>query len=799
MNRTAEYISKFEHCISVVLVPRLPAQVREELLHELRRRSSIAAAIFDDLDLCRLLNPGGQLPNLLLGLLEIIFEQQRWRAFSPFEPQEGQHTKMEMYVGRNDEADKLFSSAGYSRLFSGRKLGKSALLKHVHDTQDGKKLPSGLILRVLYVPAVGVDSEAGIVDQIEQSMRNELSFEFSSQGATPAARLSQTMKRFLEERPTESLLIFLDEADAFVEEQNLAYDDRREQCLTWQMRTVIEAPKDKMDLPRVRFVFSGYRVTHRAEGAWANWGDVLRLRPLAPHEAAALIAGPLARLGVDAGHEAGAIAYRCGYQPAVLIKFGQQLLEHLEGVTPAAKRDSVAISPEHVATVFASQPVQQEIRTVVWNNFQGNRQGRIIFSALLLEFSELAPGGVVDDAAMRVLKRLQQIVPGFSGFTPEEGASLDVISRHLRDFVGRSLLIESEPTTNSFQLKFPHHLPVLLQEDQTTAIQDQVSAISVSPPRKQDRVRSLLGGAVLSDLAYALDATETGGLEVAAVIVCSQWAEAIEHPTGGVADRLGFEKGQILDTARVEPLQRAREPRIALSAANPEVAVQVLAARLQKLPAPLFLGGADLLRWGLRQKSEEARIHEVAALGRLTALQIQWWFERVRGLEFTGRSRIGDILARTSGIPFLLGLLDRIFITRVGLDGANVSEREVEEVFSSFEQSFGETVKDLQKGGPSVRLEPRESELLRIICRASRDTDDREAFIEAVMEGWPILYGSELALPAITAADAASLSVLQRLGLLPLRQDRNQALPLEHLTPLPRQDALFQIVEALGA
>jgi hypothetical protein len=797
VNQTAEFIAKFEHCITLVLVPRLSPQVRDDLLHEFRRRSSIAAAVFDDVDLCRLLNPGGQQPNLVLGLLEIILEQQRWRAFSPFEPQEGQHTKMEMYVGRSDEADKLFSSAGYSRLFSGRKLGKSALLKHVHDTQDGKKLPSGLTLRVLYVPAVGVDSEAGIVDQIEESMRSELEFEPPPRTGTATQRLSHTLESFLKARPTESLLIFLDEADAFVEEQILAYDDRREQCLTWQMRTVIQAPKDKMDLPRVRFVFSGYRVTHRAEGAWANWGDVLRLKPLAPHEAASLMAGPLARLGIDASHEAGAIAYRCGYQPAVIIKFGQQLLEHLESVTPGARRDSVTVTSEHVATVFSSQPVQQEIRTVVWNNFQGNRLGRIIFSALLLEFAELSPGGVVDDAATRVLERIQEISPGFNGFPPEEGAALDVISRHLRDFVGRSLLIESDPTTNGFQLKFPHHLPVLLQEDQTTAIQEQVGAICVSPPRNQDRVRSLLGSAVLSDLAFALDATGTEGLDIDAVIVCAHWAEAIEHPTGGIADRLGFERAQVLHTPEVDPVQRAALPRVAFSAASPEVAERVLLARPPGQPAPLFLGGADLLRWGLRQKLEDGRLHELATLGRLTAHQIQWWFERVRGVEFTGRSPVGDILARTSGIPFLLGLFDTLLIQRIGADGANISEREVEEVFSAFEQVFVGTVRELQTGDPAVRLHPRELELLRIICRASRDTDDRAAFIEAVTEGWPILYGSELPLQAITDADAGALSVLQRLGLLPLRPGLKTALPLEHLAPLPRQDTVLRIVGAL--
>ena len=47
----------------------------------------------------------------------------------------------------------------YTRLFSGRKLGKTALLKFIEQTWDNQELPSHLKLRVLYVPIVGVHTE----------------------------------------------------------------------------------------------------------------------------------------------------------------------------------------------------------------------------------------------------------------------------------------------------------------------------------------------------------------------------------------------------------------------------------------------------------------------------------------------------------------------------------------------------------------------------------------------------------------------------------------------------------------
>lgn len=55
---------------------------------------------------------------------------------------------------------------------------------------------------------------------------------------------------------------------------------------------------EKNNLPRVRFVFSGYRVTKTRADAWANAGSVLRLTPLTAHDSATLVEGPPLRSGV---------------------------------------------------------------------------------------------------------------------------------------------------------------------------------------------------------------------------------------------------------------------------------------------------------------------------------------------------------------------------------------------------------------------------------------------------------------------------------------------------------------------
>ena len=78
------------------------------------------------------------------------------------------------------------------------------------------------------------------------------------------------------------------------------------------MRSEVQAHVDSQQLPRVRFLFAGYRTTNRSEGAWANWGEILTLRPLSLDEGARLVAVPLARIGIDASRQASSVAYRCG-------------------------------------------------------------------------------------------------------------------------------------------------------------------------------------------------------------------------------------------------------------------------------------------------------------------------------------------------------------------------------------------------------------------------------------------------------------------------------------------------------
>lgn len=795
---TAEAVARgADGRIVLVLAPNISPNMRDALRDELRKRTSKGYAVVDDLDLVRLLNPGGQRPNLLLGILEIVLEQQpRWRYVNPFEMHEGQHTKPEMFVGRKDEAAQLSTHAQYSRVFSGRRLGKSALLKHIHDAQDHAKLPSGNQLNVVYVPVVGLDGEAPVVEKIIESFATQLKHNFTPTATVPGERLRQFVESYLRAEAKGSVLVFLDEADMFVEDQIAKYETDREKCLTWKMRTEFEAKRDSMDLPRVRFVFAGYRATHRYEGAWANWGDVLRLAPLVAEDAIRLITGPLARLGINATSEGAAIAYRCGYQPAVIVRFGQQLIEYLDNTVSLSRREGVQISPEQVVAVYQSAPVQQEIRTIVWNNFQGNRFGRIIFAGLLLEFARMPPGAALDDAPSRVLHRLRAIVPSFLSRESLDGLALDRVARTLRDFEDRSLVREVQAATQSYQLRFPHQLNVLLQEDQESIIKREALSFDQDPVDAIDRVNALVPRGILDDLALAT-AAENG---YQAVVVVSHWPPAAEVGAADIPTRLGYSAGEIVaaDATLDDEAPLLKQQRIAIRNASPEAAVRLLGARTSDQgwqDAPLFVGGLDLLRWSIRQGASV----EIASITRLAQIQLRWWFERVRAINFTGANPMRQFADRTAGIPYLVGLLDKELGKQVGFDGTSASEANVNQVLSSYDAIFEFHVRGLVNGDPRVVLDVREQELLVMISRASDIATGASELLEVLVT--PNDFASVLPGFArwrgLRPEDALHVDVLFRTGLLPLDPNTSRSGVFDRLGALAKNDPVHRIAKVL--
>src|SRR5262249_3318223 len=197
-------------------------------------------------------------------------------------------------------------------------------------------------------------------------------------------------------------------------------------------------------LSRARVSYPGYGATNTREGPGRGAGsETLRLGPPTVEQAAALIAGPLARLGIDASRQALAIAHRCGCQPIVLLRFGQVLLERLDQLWPSNVRLStkVQVTAEDVVEVFKDPRVQDEIWDMVLGNFQGNERGHAVCAALVREFVGRSPGAVLAEPEQRVLAQLDALDPQRRWLANQDDDPLAVLAGELRDLTARHLLV----------------------------------------------------------------------------------------------------------------------------------------------------------------------------------------------------------------------------------------------------------------------------------------------------------------------------------------------------------------------
>lgn len=761
-----------ENALVVFLEPGMQKLRRDDLCRGLRERG-LLGAIVDDYDLCRICQSVKDSDDpAFIAFLEILFEQQNLERVSPFSTQDGQHIRVETFVGRSMEAEALALTGKYSRVFSGRKLGKSALLKYVARRYDRQVLPSGQRLHVLFIAIAGADTEQYVVDCIIAQMANRFGRPEPQVMGEPTdrrqrTRLSAYMYEFLASHPNDSLLLILDEADSFVEEQLASYDTVRETSLSFCLLKELPANVDRNDLPRIRTIFSGYRMTNTSDGVWANAGDVLVLHPLSELEAVRFVTGTLARIGVDIGDQGSYIARRCGRQPAVLIRFGEVLLKHLARAGFAQGRETLRVSRAIVTAALTDQVVANEIRTVVANNFQGNRIGHAIFGATLLSLKDLAPGHALTDGPSQVYAKLKEIDSDLTWLTRIDASPTAVIERNLREFIDRELLTVSDSQRfgmREYRLKFPHFLPVLTQADISLDVRKLIRGL-------RDKTPSRLGRCALSEsmLERVRDCyRETSIRDYRLIVVGGHWLAALLDPKCGLANRLGCanaEQSQLEDAPENELLARV-EAGVRLLLNPPITAWQSLLSVQSERPL-VVVGGIQWIRMALehQMRGEEIPI-QVIAQGRLPEDTMRWWLEGARALHFESPEPLDDFVRLTDGIPLFAAAFDRELHA---LPATSPSADAVTRAVNSLgQQGMDLLARELLAPRGHDSLTAREVELLIMAMKVSKELGGELFDLEGEFaEYWACVPDVDLFTPPMSLPeDRLALLVLIACGLI---------------------------------
>ncbi|MCG5512326.1 ATP-binding protein [Ectothiorhodospira shaposhnikovii] len=747
--------------ITVCIAPRIPAQLRATTISWMQEKSFFGA-IIDDIDFRRLM----YCDNRLAGLMECVFEQIRFGLLHPFSMVDGSKMRTEVFVGRREQARDIAQTQDFSRIFSGRKLGKSALLRYVSDTYDGHKLSSEITLGVVYLQILGLESESTILENIARAFSERYGINLDSHAAEqrPFEKLTALITKFSEKKPDQHVLFVLDEADEFVRAQlESIYHKGVNQNQTLSM-AMSRAHRS------VRFLVAGYVTTNTSDGPWINWGRILRLSPLDESDGRELVAEPLAKIGIDASEIADSVAFLCGYQPAIIHAFGRSLIESLDKRIARKPGSRPRISTELADAIFHSIDVQSEIRNVTLNNFQDDLAARAVFLAMIHAFHEMPAFEPIYDAVSDVIDRLQSIGGEDLSWLGSEDPR-GRIDRLLTAFVERNLIIpvkDSNSLASGYALKFPHHLPSLWSTTIERDIQRQIAALGKSAETRGPLPRSLDGQSLrdIVDLA-------NNGLDgiCQRSIIASQWPELYSGIDGscGIKSCEGIDLigDHITENASFENIKEHRE--------NPD-------------GFRIFIGGPSIIR-------SPTDSDYIPFLGRLSRGLFERRLARDRGILFDDASLREQLYGLTGGIPVLCKSLDSRLI-----DECSISNDSLQQILDYKDEMYRSAWQQLS-GASSLGLTDQELDLLVRIC-AIQDGDFDGPSIQSVLSDAEMLKGfcidkALAAEPIDTDRRKDQLVVLLRLGLLPVSQSASfsHMLPWESLGKIAMDDPIRAVIK----
>lgn len=307
----------------------------------------------------------------------------------------------EMFYGRASELEGVKAQGGCYFIYGGRQLGKTALLRRAEKTFNDPSVDHYAVWVDLLAQGIGerrpaADVWLSVFDKLRELKIPGMELA-SVNPAKPASidAFLATIRAFLAAKPGRRILLLLDEADHFFEQ------DARQGSAYAETRRL----KQLMDETERRFkvVFAGLhnvlRTASTSNQPLGHLNEAVRIGPLMDEReirsAEDLITRPIEAAGFEFDDRSLVmrVLAQTNYYPSLIQLYCTQLLRHLRE-SKLRRRDGIGprfkIDENDIESVFAGRPLRDAIRSKFRLTLQLDDRYEVIANAIGLE--ALAPG-----------------------------------------------------------------------------------------------------------------------------------------------------------------------------------------------------------------------------------------------------------------------------------------------------------------------------------------------------------------------------------------------------------------------
>ena len=370
---------------------------REKLRTHAIQTHRLFLVVDDSLILFLAARPSGRLPALFCSALPFT-------SITPYATTSGL-VPPELFYGREREQQEIIDPSGACFIYGGRQLGKTALLRRVEKDFKRSSETSFAKWIDLKVNEIGYAREPRDIWPLLQRELVSLGVvrkpgrELDSGNQRQVDSLLDQIRRWIDEREHRRLLLLLDEADAFLEQ------DARTQ---FRESTKLKGLMDETER-RFKVVFAGLHnvlcTTRQANHPLAHFGDPIRVDAMLSNgewrQAQALVREPLQAAGCrfERDELSTRILAQTNYFPSLIQLYGAELVRRLRDST---KTFPYVIGDEDINATYSSQELGSAIRERFLLTLQLDQRYEVIAYALTQELhgeSDLGQGLDLDTIA----------------------------------------------------------------------------------------------------------------------------------------------------------------------------------------------------------------------------------------------------------------------------------------------------------------------------------------------------------------------------------------------------------------